>query len=128
MSDTINGLRLGGVGQSISKQELLRQNATSQSFLNMLQEQLGNVEEPLKFSKHAQERMSQRGIELSTEQMTSLRDAVDKARDKGARDLVVLNASSAFIVNVPNNTVVTTITGSELKENIFTNIDSAVLI
>ncbi|MEG3029949.1 MAG: flagellar biosynthesis protein, partial [Oscillospiraceae bacterium] len=52
------------------------------------------------------------------------------ARAKGAKDIVVINNSqnNAFIVNVPNNVVVTTMAGSEMKNNIFTNIDSAVLI
>ena len=57
-----------------------------------------------------------------------LNQAVQKARDKGARDVVVIGQSGAFIVNIPNNVVVTTMSGTEMKDNIFTNIDSAVLM
>ena len=83
---------------------------------------------PLHFSKHAQERVAQRGIELSTTLLQDLKEAVDKARDKGARDVVIIDARAAFIVNIPNNTVITTLSGSEMKNNIFTNIDSAVIL
>ena len=60
--------------------------------------------------------------------LTDLNQAVAKAQEKGAKDVVVIGKSGAFIVNVPNNIVVTTMSGAEMKENIFTNIDSAVLI
>lgn len=82
----------------------------------------------LQFSRHATERVSQRGIEMSESFMGSLEAAVEKAREKGARDVAIISDKGAFIVNVPNNTVVTAMTGSEMKENIFTNIDSAVLL
>lgn len=82
----------------------------------------------LQFSKHAAMRMSERGVELTSKLAVDLKEAVDKARDKGAKDVVVIGSSSAFIVNVTNNTVVTTMNAQEMKNNIFTNIDSAVLL
>lgn len=84
--------------------------------------------EGLQFSRHATERVSQRGIEMSDSFMSSLEAAVEKAREKGAKDVAIISDKGAFIVNVPNNTVVTAMTGNEMKENIFTNIDSAVLL
>ena len=60
--------------------------------------------------------------------MSDLNQAIQKAREKGAKDVVVIGEKGAFIVNVPNNVVVTTMSGTEMKENIFTNIDSAVLM
>ena len=60
--------------------------------------------------------------------LANLNQAVKKAQAKGAKDVVVIGESGAFIVNVPNNIVVTTMSGAEMKENIFTNIDSAVLM
>ena len=72
--------------------------------------------------------MSERNVELTPELAGSLKTAVEKARDKGAKDVVVIGSSSAFIVNVTNNTVVTTMNAQEMKNNIFTNIDSAVLL
>jgi flagellar operon protein len=52
---------------------------------------------------------------------------VDRAEEKGARDSLVLLRDMAFIVSVSNRTVVTAMDGERLKENVFTNIDSAVI-
>ncbi len=82
----------------------------------------------VRFSRHAEQRMESRGVEMTQDFLERLNSAVDKARQKGSRDVAVIGASSAFIVNVPNNTVITAMTGAEMKENIFTNIDSAVLM
>ena len=65
---------------------------------------------------------------MSDDMMANLNQAVEKAREKGAKDTVIIGKEGAFIVNVPNNIVVTTITEQEMKNNIFTNIDSAVLM
>lgn len=99
------------------------------TFEKLLKEQLGSREnQQLQFSKHAAARVEQRGIELTEGVMDGLRQAVEKARDKGAKDVVIIGKQGAFIVNVPNNTVVTTMTRAEMKNNIFTNIDSAVIM
>ena len=80
------------------------------------------------FSKHAAQRVQERGTQMTDSLLGDLNQAVQKARDKGARDVVVIGQSGAFIVNIPNNVVVTTMSGTEMKDNIFTNIDSAVLM
>ena len=80
------------------------------------------------FSKHAAQRVQERGIQMTDSLLGDLNQAVQKARDKGARDVVVIGQSGAFIVNIANNVVVTTMSGTEIKDNIFTNIDSAVLM
>ena len=87
-----------------------------------------NKTEGLRFSKHAAQRVQERGIEVSDRLMTDLNQAVEKAKAKGAKDVVIIGQDGAFIVNVPHNLVVTTMNGTEMKENIFTNIDSAVLL
>lgn len=84
--------------------------------------------EGLNFSKHAAKRMNERGIAVDSQLMSDLEHAVDGARKKGARDVAVIGAQGVFIVNVPNNTVVTTMSQSDMKERVFTNIDSAVLM
>lgn len=82
----------------------------------------------VKFSKHAEMRLKTRNIELSSAQMDKLAEAVDKAEKKGVRDTLVLLDNIAFVVNVRNRTVITAASSSELKENVFTNIDGAVVI
>ena len=99
----------------------------NQSFEEILKNQIRENKE-LKFSKHAQERVAQRGIEVTPTLISDLDKAVDKARDKGAKDVAVIGQNEAFIVNVPNNVVVTAMSYLELKNSVFTNIDSAVIL
>lgn len=96
-------------------------------FAELLQKESDKAQS-VQFSKHAAQRVQQRGIEVTDTLMQNLNQAVRKAQEKGAKDVVVIGESGAFIVNVPNNIVVTTMSGAEMKDNIFTNIDSAVLM
>lgn len=82
----------------------------------------------IKFSKHASLRIEQRGIDISEGFVEKLKKAINDAQNKGANDIVVISNKGAFIVNVPNRTVVTGISETEMKENIFTNIDGAVVL
>jgi len=82
----------------------------------------------VKFSKHAANRLSTRNIELTQGQIDRLQEGTRKAEAKGINDSLVIVDSLAFIVNVPSNTVVTAMEQSETNDNIFTNIDGAVII
>ena len=82
----------------------------------------------LKFSKHAANRLNTRNIELSDEQVIRLQDGCQKANAKGIKDSLVLVDELAFIVNIPSSTVVTAMNQNETNENIFTNIDGAVIV
>lgn len=84
--------------------------------------------ETLKFSKHATQRLESRGISLSDEQNVRLQSGVEKANAKGINESLVLVDSLAFIVNVPNKTVVTAMDQTETQSNVFTNIDGAVIM
>lgn len=82
----------------------------------------------LKFSAHAQTRLESRGIDLSAEDLVKLQGAVNKARDKGSKESLILTDKAAFIVSVKNQTVITAVDRESLKENVFTNIDSTIMI
>lgn len=88
----------------------------------------GLAEKGIKFSNHAIERMQSRGISFKADDMTKLNDAVDRAANKGSRDSLILMNDSALIVSVKNRTVVTVMDKSALKENVFTNIDSTIVM
>ncbi len=100
------------------------------SFKDILREKSNpiSVPEELKFSKHATNRLTDRNISLSDEQMERLTNGTDKAREKGIKESLVLVDSIAFIVNIQNNTVVTAMDRMDAIENVFTNIDGAVII
>ncbi len=93
-----------------------------QSFQNILQDNI------VRFSHHAEVRLQQRGIELKQDQLAKIESAIDKAAAKGAKDSLMLLGGMALIVNIPNRTVVTALDGSSIKDNVFTQIDSAVII
>ena len=80
------------------------------------------------FSKHALARAEERGIELTPDLMGKLADSVEKAQEKGAKNILAFSDSQAFIVNIPYGRVITAMSGDEMKRNIFTNIDGAVLL
>ena len=82
----------------------------------------------LKFSKHATNRLLDRNIALTDSQNVRLENGVKQASEKGITESLVLVDSLAFIVNVPNRTVVTALDQTEANSNIFTNIDGAVII
>ncbi len=97
------------------------------SFHDILQSKQESVETSyLKFSKHANERLASRNIDLSKTQLERLENGAKKAQEKGINESLVMVDNIAFIVNVKNNTVVTAVNDSEDK--IFTNIDGAVII
>lgn len=93
------------------------------SFKEVLQEVSG-----LKFSGHAMDRLQDRSISMSESDMKRLQDAVSKAEAKGSKDSLIMDGDQAFLVNIPNKTVVTAVDMMELRERVFTNIDSTVLM
>lgn len=97
------------------------------TFGQMLQEKMEQTQS-LQFSKHSKERMEQRGIEMTPELLQQMNTAASQAKSKGAKDVVMIGSQAAFIVSIPNNTVITAMNGNEMKNNIFTKIDSAVLL
>ena len=97
------------------------------SFAEVLKEkQTADVSE-VKFSKHASMRLSTRNISLSDQQSERLEAGVEMAEKKGIKESLVVVDSLAFIVNVPSRTVVTAMDQNESENNVFTNIDGAVI-
>jgi flagellar operon protein len=113
---------LGGVN------ELKRHNISSQqvipktSFENVFQDELSKI----KFSAHAKARLNSREISLNDSEISRLESAVSKASDKGANDSLVFLDEKAFIINVPNRTVITVINKNTMESPVITNIDSAI--
>lgn len=97
------------------------------SFDAIYREELSKQTE-VKFSKHALERLQLRNISLSKEDMGKIGEAVNKAAEKGVKETLIIMGNSAFIANVKSKTIITAATGDNLKENVFTNIDGAVII
>lgn len=128
MSDMIRNVKPIITGRPLTGQSI-QKPTTAPSFGSLLQEQIRKQQTTeVSFSKHAQARQAQRGIELSGEDMEKLSSAVDRAEEKGVTDTLVFMNNTAFIVNVPSKVVVTLMDGSETDQNVFTNIDGAVIV
>jgi flagellar operon protein len=95
------------------------------AFADVLRDTTGT--KPVTFSKHAVQRLERRSLPVDQTVMQRLQDGVDRAAGKGARDAVVLVDDTAFVVSVSNRTVVTAVGRDQMKDHVFTNIDSAVI-
>lgn len=114
----------GKLLQDSSRTENSR-SAGDVSFQDIFQKKQEQAVENLRFSKHANARLTSRNINLSAEQMARLEQGTTRARAKGIQESLVMVDNLAFIVNVKNNTVITAV--NDMTDSIFTNIDGAVI-
>lgn len=102
---------------------------SGESFAATLQQKIDEKQQGVEFSKHAIQRLSERSIDITEgDTLDRLNKGVEIAADKGSSETLVLVGQNAFVVSVKNNKVITTIPQEELKGNIFTNIDSTVIM
>lgn len=114
-------------GTGVSPNETV-QKQNEGSFAEALQQKI-EEKQGVEFSKHAMQRISERNIDITENgTLDRLNKGVEIAADKGSQDALILVGDNAFVVSVRNNKVITTIAQEELKGNIFTNIDSTVII
>lgn len=98
---------------------------SGRSFQEILQEKLKNE---VSFSKHASLRSEERNIQMTPDELTRLSEACDKATQKGIKDALIIMDRAAFIVNAQSKVVVTMVDKTDMKNNVFTNIDGAVFL
>lgn len=123
-SNRSNSIARGDVAESLFKDQLQAlQNTMPATTAQKISQPNG-----LKFSNHAVDRMRARGLHFSPEEMGRIESAVGKAEAKGAKNTLLLTDAAAMIVSVKDKTVVTVMDKANLKENVFTNIDSTVMV
>ena len=106
-----------------------RSELTAITFAEALQSELDARNSAVGFSKHAMKRIESRNIEiLDSDMLQRLNDGIEIAAEKGSNETLVLVDRTAFVVSVKNRTVITTMSQEDLKGNIFTNIDSTVIM
>jgi flagellar operon protein len=99
----------------------------SQSFKQVLESKVAESDTGIKISSHAEKRLQSRNIELTPEIMARLKAAMDKAQEKGAKETLMVFDNFSLIVSIKNSTVITAMDKEGMKDNVFTNIDSAVI-
>ena len=77
-------------------------------------------------SNHAAERME--NLKLDSKDLKKINDAINKAEDKGSKNCLIVYKEVAMVTSIANRTVITAVEGARAKENVFTNIDSVVLL
>ncbi len=103
------------------------QEAGRTPFQQILADRISEQKE-VRFSAHASERLRDRNISMSAQDIGRLENAVQQAESKGAKNTLVLADNYALIVNVPNRTVITAMSRGQMADHIVTNIDSTVLL
>lgn len=103
--------------------ELQLNNKFSVHFQQALQ-----TDSKLTVSKHAKERLLQRGIHINEASWNQIEEKVQEARNKGVKDSLVLLKDAALIVSAKNNTVITAMDREEARTQIFTNINGTILL
>lgn len=101
-------------------------NVSNSPFAQVLDQKLPS--QGVKFSQHAQDRLRARNINFSANDLANLEGAVNSVAQKGGKESLVMMGDSALVVSIKNRTVVTAMDRSQMKGNVFTNIDSAVVI
>jgi flagellar operon protein len=97
-------------------------------FRDVLREAVVPAGQPLKFSAHAIQRLQSRNIQLSSDDVTRMNQMADKAAAKGAKQSLFMMGDTGLVVSIKNRVVITAVDQDSMKDNVFTNIDSAAII
>lgn len=108
------------------KEPSLTKTGAGLDFKEVLRQQ--SLQTGIKFSSHCLKRLEQNDLRLSPSELDKLTGAVNRAAQKGARESCIVMDDRAFIVSINNKTVITVVDGSRMKDSVFTNIDSAVIV
>ena len=125
-----NPIVVNGDKSSIKNQQQNQRKPDGQpsAFDQVLDQRLPSQDSVVKFSQHAQDRLRARGITMNAAELGLLNNAVNSVAQKGGKESLIMMGDAAFVVSVKNRTVVTAMDRSQMQGNIFTNIDSAVVI
>jgi flagellar operon protein len=134
MAGKINSLLIPQVSKSDAKSKATKgqdklegKPGEFQELLNA-QSGLNKSGSSIQVSKHAAKRIHERNIDLQGDQYLKLKNGIEKLKEKGGRESLVITDGGAFIVDVPNNKIITAIDKESLNENVFTKIDSTIIV
>ncbi|KEH96948.1 TIGR02530 family flagellar biosynthesis protein [Clostridium massiliodielmoense] len=121
---------IGNFPEAITSNQKIKKSR-SDSFGELLKTEIqkkSDVQVDFKISNHAAKRLNERNIMLSKKDMENISKGIDLAREKGSKDSVILYKDMALVTSIENRTIITAVDKESSKENIFTNIDSVVLL
>ena len=131
----INNILIPNVSRIGGNREVEQNRKTDKTgaseFDGLLKEQLESPKAPaqgISLSTHAARRLKERNLEMDAGEYTKLKGAIEKLKTKGGQDSLVITGKAAYIVDVPNNRIVTAIDRDNMAENVFTKIDSTLFV
>jgi flagellar operon protein len=114
---------IGGFSQQKSTEE----SKNNVDFKDILKKEI-NEKEGFNISAHAAERLRSRSISLNEQDMKTINEGINKAEQKGCKNSVILYKNLALVTSIKNRTVITAVDKNSAKDNVFTNVDSVVLL
>lgn len=124
----INGkLHLVGDFQPYDNRKSSQAKNSTTSFKDILENQI-DKKESFVISNHAAERLKERNIDLSEADMKNINEGINSAEEKGCRESLILYKDTALITSIKNRTIITALDKESSKGNVFTNIDSVIIL
>ncbi len=127
-SQDIARIQADQIGLNIAptpSQRKLEQSQFAQEFKAKLG--ISDDQDIVQFSNHAIARLQKRNIDITPTDLSRITSAIDKAAAKGSRDSLVMIDDLALVVSIKNRTVITAMDQQSMKDQVITNIDSAVI-
>ena len=126
----INKIGAGAKQAKVNNAKKFPQNV--ETFSNFLKNKIDNGqnkdEQGVRLSGHAKKRLEERNLTMDGNEFLKIRDGIDKLKEKGGKDSLIVTNQAAYIVDVDNQTVVTAMDKDDMAENVFTKIDSTLFI
>lgn len=130
-NNNINNFLIPQVNRSFDSQKTSKTEKLEnpKEFQELLKENIApKKEDDVEFSQHALKRMEQRNLVMDNNEYIKLREGIEKLKNKGGQDSLIVTNKAAYIVDVANNKIVTAMDKNDMAENVFTKIDSTVFI
>jgi len=110
--------------KKVETKNLLKGNEKSE-FNNLLNKKISDHQ--IKLSSHAMKRLEERNIDFNSEEYSKVKSALDKLREKGSKESLVITGKAAYIVDVNKGRIITAVDKGSMNENVFTKIDSTII-
>jgi flagellar operon protein len=118
--------RIDPLSTSSDKEKVKKPSQQNGDDFARILEKISNQGKSIQFSGHAIKRLEDRSIQLNEKDVNRLQNAVNLADQKGSKESLILDGDRAYVVNIPNRTVITALDMMEMRNRVFTNIDSTV--
>ena len=123
----VNGraYQVGNIGDIQSTSSANKKIDSDGSFNDLLNKAI-DKKKGYTLSKHAAERLN--AMNFSESDMKKIENGFKLAEDKGAKNSVMVYKDVAIIASIENKTIITAVDKSRAQSNVFTNVDSVVIL